>query len=77
MTEAFAVTPQLPGEFLATIAAGDEGGKLQRSFTEIAQTTAVAVTTLLAAFQEIFLRLVMLSAIGAVVLTLWSLFASH
>lgn len=77
VAEAFASAAELPGEFLTTIAAGDESGKLERSFTEIAQTTAVSVTTRLAAFQEIFLRLIVLLALMAVIGTIRSLVLRH
>lgn len=77
VTEAFASAAELPGEFLTTIAAGDESGKLERSFTEIAQTTAVSVSTRLAAFQEIFLRLIVLLALIAVIGTIRPLVLRH
>jgi type II secretory pathway component PulF len=72
-TEAFAAITSLSAEHRATIAVGDESGKLDAAFEIVCRQTADAAIALLEAFQQAFSRAVAFSVVMSIVATLMSL----
>ena len=74
ITEAFSAIRGLSREYRATIAAGDEAGKLEEAFDTVCRSAAAAATSHLERFQEVYFRVVAQAVIFSIVATLLSLY---
>ena len=73
VAEAFAAPACIPADYKAILQAGDEAGKLESALATISRVTGESVQHRLAVFQEVFFRLVAVSVIFSITMTIWSL----
>ena len=71
--EAFSAVAFLPLGYKATVAAGDEAGKLEDAFDSVCRESGEAVLSRLSGFQPLFFRIVAMSVILMITGTFYAL----